>query len=114
MNFRKICAHWVPEQLTAEQRNSSIALSLSHLKRYHKEEYSFLSKSVTILNPKASVRASSRNVRLHHLQKNQRSKAVRTISGKIMMPFFTITAYRVSGMGNHHQYLALSSHVTEP
>ncbi|GFX60812.1 RNase H domain-containing protein [Trichonephila clavipes] len=54
-------------------------LSLSHLERYHEEEYGFRAKlslmmkhGVIILNRKASVRASSVNVRFHHLQRNQR------------------------------------------
>ncbi|GFV34797.1 disintegrin and metalloproteinase domain-containing protein 10 [Trichonephila clavipes] len=47
LNFRKICAQWVPNQLTAEQRNTRMALSLSHLQRYHEEEYDFLSQIVT-------------------------------------------------------------------
>ncbi|GFU28880.1 uncharacterized protein TNCV_470151 [Trichonephila clavipes] len=42
LNFRKICAQWVPNQLTAEQHNNRITLSLSHLQRYHEEEYGFL------------------------------------------------------------------------
>ncbi|GFV36160.1 uncharacterized protein TNCV_1974961 [Trichonephila clavipes] len=80
LDFQKICARWVPNQLTIEQRNTRIALSLSHLQRYHEEEYGFLSQIVTgdetwsnnHLNAKASVRASSENVLLHHLQRNQR------------------------------------------
>ncbi|PSN46055.1 hypothetical protein C0J52_07677, partial [Blattella germanica] len=37
LKFRKICALWVPHQLTAEQRNTRMVLSLSHLQRYHEE-----------------------------------------------------------------------------
>ncbi|GBO11356.1 hypothetical protein AVEN_111355-1 [Araneus ventricosus] len=47
LKFRKICAQWVPHELTAEQRNNRMALSLSHLQRYHEEEYGFLSHIVT-------------------------------------------------------------------
>ncbi|GFR08335.1 histone-lysine N-methyltransferase SETMAR [Trichonephila clavata] len=39
LNFRKYCAQWVPHQLTV--------LSLSHLQRYHEEEYSCLWQMVT-------------------------------------------------------------------
>ncbi|GFX43129.1 uncharacterized protein TNCV_2711731 [Trichonephila clavipes] len=67
LNFRKICAQWVPNQLTAEQRNTRMALSLNHLQRYHEEKYGFLCRKlslvtkheVTILNPKASLRAQA-------------------------------------------------------
>ncbi|GBM24493.1 hypothetical protein AVEN_254010-1 [Araneus ventricosus] len=79
LKFRKICSQWVPHQLTAEQRNIRMALSLSHLQRYHEEEYGFLhilslvtKHGITTLNRKASVRASSGNMRLHRLQRNQR------------------------------------------
>ncbi|GBL96877.1 hypothetical protein AVEN_173081-1 [Araneus ventricosus] len=79
LKFRKICAQWVPHQLTAEQCNNRMALSLSHLQSYREEEYGFLSHivtgdkhGVTTLNRKASVRANSGNMRLHHLQRNQR------------------------------------------
>ncbi|GFU25718.1 uncharacterized protein TNCV_207251 [Trichonephila clavipes] len=81
-----------------------MAPSLSHLQRYHEVEYGFchklslVTKHGVILNPKASLRASSGNVRLHHLQRNQRPG----------------TPVRVSGTGNHHQCLALSSLMTEP
>ncbi|GFU63926.1 hypothetical protein TNCV_3049791 [Trichonephila clavipes] len=55
-----------------------MAPSLSSLQRYHEVEYGFchklslVTKHGVILNPKASLRASSGNVRLHHLQRNQR------------------------------------------
>ncbi|GFS57096.1 transposable element Tcb1 transposase [Trichonephila clavipes] len=55
---------------------------------------------VTILNPITSIRASSRNVRFHHLQRNKRGRA-HISSGKVMMTFFLPqgpTAYRVPGM----------------
>ncbi|GFU51246.1 histone-lysine N-methyltransferase SETMAR [Trichonephila clavipes] len=50
LNFRKICAHWVPHQLTVKQRNPRMALSLSHLQRYHEEENGFLSQIVPKLD----------------------------------------------------------------
>ncbi|GFQ77460.1 hypothetical protein TNCT_603881 [Trichonephila clavata] len=53
-----------------------MALSLSHLQRYHEKA----KHVVTILNRKASVRASIGNMRLHHLQKNQRP-VLRSIHG---------------------------------
>ncbi|GFS47812.1 uncharacterized protein TNCV_3598201 [Trichonephila clavipes] len=37
LNFRKICAQWVPNQVTTEQRNTRMAPSLSHLQRYHED-----------------------------------------------------------------------------
>ncbi|GBM79936.1 hypothetical protein AVEN_205505-1 [Araneus ventricosus] len=41
LKFRKICEQWVPHQLTTEQRNNRMALSLSNLQRYHEEEYGY-------------------------------------------------------------------------
>ncbi|GFV51766.1 uncharacterized protein TNCV_1321221 [Trichonephila clavipes] len=38
LNFHNVCARWAPHQLTVEQRNTRMALSLSHLQRYHEEE----------------------------------------------------------------------------
>ncbi|GFU81627.1 hypothetical protein TNCV_4927581 [Trichonephila clavipes] len=38
LNFRITCAQWVPNQQTAGQPNTRMALSLSHLQRYHTEE----------------------------------------------------------------------------
>ncbi|GFR16270.1 uncharacterized protein TNCT_460651, partial [Trichonephila clavata] len=35
-------------QLTAEQRNSRMALSLSHLQRYHEEESGFLPRKLVV------------------------------------------------------------------
>ncbi|GFT94577.1 uncharacterized protein TNCV_3266741 [Trichonephila clavipes] len=73
IELSKKCAQCAPHQLTAEQRNTRMALSLSHLQRYHDEEYGFLSPhGVTVLNWKASVRAKRGNARLHHLQRNQK------------------------------------------
>ncbi|GFW79894.1 uncharacterized protein TNCV_3898951 [Trichonephila clavipes] len=78
LNFLKICAQWIPNPLTTEHFNTRIALSLSHLQRYHEEEYGFLSQIgmkhvVIILSPKASVGGIIGNVRLHQLQRNQMS-----------------------------------------
>ncbi|GFX19403.1 histone-lysine N-methyltransferase SETMAR [Trichonephila clavipes] len=70
LNIRNICAQWVPNQLTTEQRNTRIALSLSHLQRYHEKEYGFLSQIVTGNETWGS------------------SKTVHTSSGKVMMSFF--------------------------
>ncbi|PNF40213.1 hypothetical protein B7P43_G08284 [Cryptotermes secundus] len=36
--YRKICAQWVPHQLTEEQKTQRMAASLGHLQRYHEEE----------------------------------------------------------------------------
>ncbi|GFU48950.1 uncharacterized protein TNCV_3209351 [Trichonephila clavipes] len=47
LEFRKMCAQWVPNQRTTEQSNNRIALSLSHQQHYHQEEYGFLSQIVT-------------------------------------------------------------------
>ncbi|GFV29957.1 hypothetical protein TNCV_3100351 [Trichonephila clavipes] len=44
---------------------------------------------VTILNPKASVKASSGNVRLHHLQRNQRP-----CTPVLVNKFYDISEYR--------------------
>ncbi|GFT62360.1 histone-lysine N-methyltransferase SETMAR [Trichonephila clavipes] len=44
LNFQKICAQWVPHQLTDEQYSTRMVLSLSHLQHYHEEEYGFLSQ----------------------------------------------------------------------
>ncbi|GFW72217.1 histone-lysine N-methyltransferase SETMAR [Trichonephila clavipes] len=46
LNFRKICAQWVPNQLTVEQYSTRMVLSLSHLQRYYWDEYGFLSPIV--------------------------------------------------------------------
>ncbi|GFQ89933.1 histone-lysine N-methyltransferase SETMAR [Trichonephila clavata] len=46
-NFQKLLKQWVPQQRTAEQRNTQMALSLSHLQRYHEKEYGFPSQIVT-------------------------------------------------------------------
>ncbi|PNF21232.1 hypothetical protein B7P43_G04189 [Cryptotermes secundus] len=40
--YRKICAQWVPHQLTEEQKTQRMAASLDHLQRYHEEEYAFV------------------------------------------------------------------------
>ncbi|GFY10987.1 uncharacterized protein TNCV_1125081 [Trichonephila clavipes] len=78
LNFRKICDQSVSNHLTTQQRNTRIALSLSHLNGIIRRNTVFCHKlslvtkhGVTILNPKASIRANSGNVRLHQLQRNQ-------------------------------------------
>ncbi|KAJ4451503.1 hypothetical protein ANN_02966 [Periplaneta americana] len=38
LHYRKICAQWVPHQLTEEQKTNRIAASLGLLQRYHEEE----------------------------------------------------------------------------
>lgn len=88
LQFRKICAQWVPHQLTEEQKIHRIAVSLGHLQRYHEEEYAFLSspgtkRGVTILSPRANGKANSGNS-----PPPKKSKAVHTSSGKVMMTFF--------------------------
>ncbi|GFV36529.1 histone-lysine N-methyltransferase SETMAR [Trichonephila clavipes] len=47
LNFRKICVQWGPHQLTTEQRNTLMTLSLSHLQSYLEDEYGFLSQDIT-------------------------------------------------------------------
>ena len=93
LNFRKICAQRVPYQLTAEQRNARMALSLSHLQRYHEEEYRFLSHIVTgdetwchNFEPESKRQRKQWKRATYHLQK--KSKAVHTSSSKVMMTFF--------------------------
>ncbi|GFQ91996.1 histone-lysine N-methyltransferase SETMAR [Trichonephila clavata] len=87
-NFRKIHTQWVPHQMTAEQHNTRMAQSSSHLQAC-RHKFSLVTKhGVTSLNRKTSVRASNGNVRLNHLQRNQKEKmAVHTSSGKVMMSF---------------------------
>ena len=47
LHYRKICAQWVPHQLTEGQKIDRMASCLSHLQRYDEEEYAFLSCIVT-------------------------------------------------------------------
>ncbi|GFU11572.1 histone-lysine N-methyltransferase SETMAR [Trichonephila clavipes] len=102
LNFRKICAQWIPNQLTTEQRNTRMAQSLSHLQRYHEAEYDFLLQIVTgdetwnhRFEPE-SKRQSKQLKRATSLPP-KKSKAVHTSSGKVMMSFFVTTrAYGLS------------------
>ncbi|GFR33516.1 uncharacterized protein TNCT_309461 [Trichonephila clavata] len=49
--FRKICTQWVPHQLTVQQNNTRMGLSLSHLKRYHVEEYTVFRPFTVLVLP---------------------------------------------------------------
>ncbi|PNF14668.1 hypothetical protein B7P43_G11440 [Cryptotermes secundus] len=91
--YRKICAQWVPHQLTEEQKTQRMAASLGHLQRYHEEECVFLSRAAT-----------GNETWFHHFQPERKrqsqqwkhvnspppnkSKAGHTSSGKVMMTFF--------------------------
>ncbi|GBN75236.1 Histone-lysine N-methyltransferase SETMAR [Araneus ventricosus] len=93
LKFRKICAQWVPHQLTAEQRNNQMALSLSHLQRYHEEEYGFLSHIVTgdetwCHHFEPESKRQSKQWKHATSPSPKKSKAVQTSSGKVMMYFF--------------------------
>ncbi|GFY28907.1 histone-lysine N-methyltransferase SETMAR [Trichonephila clavipes] len=93
LNFRTICAQSVPDQLTAKQRNTRIALSFCHLQRYQEEEYGFLSQIVTGDATWGQHFATQKS------------------------PSFSPqghTTYRVAGTGNRHQCPAVSSLNTEP
>ena len=47
LQFRKICAQWVPHQLTEGQAIDRIAACLSRLQRYQEEKHEFLSRIMT-------------------------------------------------------------------
>lgn len=47
LNFRKVCARWVPRQLTEEHRRIRMGLSLQHLSRYTVEGENMLNRIVT-------------------------------------------------------------------
>ncbi|KAG8236149.1 hypothetical protein J437_LFUL001584 [Ladona fulva] len=47
LQFQKICMQWVPHQLMEGQKIDRMAACLSHLQRYHEEEYAFLSHIIT-------------------------------------------------------------------
>ena len=47
LGYHKICARWVPKQLTDAHKESRMALSLVHLSRYHMEGNQFLDRIVT-------------------------------------------------------------------
>jgi len=42
LGFRKVCARWVPKQLTKEQKNNHVAICQCLLDRYAKEGKAFL------------------------------------------------------------------------
>jgi len=44
--FRKVCARWVPKQLTEEQKNNRVAICQRQLDRYAKEGEAFLTRIV--------------------------------------------------------------------
>ncbi|GBO07695.1 hypothetical protein AVEN_90037-1 [Araneus ventricosus] len=96
LKFRKICAQWVPHQLTAEQRNNRMPLSLSHLQRYHEEEYSFLSHTVTgdktwCHHFVPESKCQSKQWKHTTSPPPKKSKVVHTSSGKVMISFFYTT-----------------------
>ncbi|GBM35561.1 hypothetical protein AVEN_106780-1 [Araneus ventricosus] len=93
LKFRKICAQCVPHQLTAEQRNNRMAQSLSHLQRYHEEEYGFLSHIVTgdetcCHHFEPESKRQSKQWKHATSPPPKKSKAVHISSGKVMMSFF--------------------------
>ena len=47
LGYHKICARWVPKQLTDAHKESRMALSLAHLSRYNVEGNQFLNRIVT-------------------------------------------------------------------
>lgn len=47
LNFRKLCARWVPKLLTEEHKVQRMGSSLEILTRFHEEENEFLDKIVT-------------------------------------------------------------------
>ncbi|GFV92280.1 uncharacterized protein TNCV_3951351 [Trichonephila clavipes] len=119
LNFRKICSRWVSNHLTAGQRNTRTALSLSHLQRYHEEEYGFLLQIVIGDETWGQhFEPESKQWKQATSPSPKKSKAVHTSSGKVMMSFFfTTMAYFLSSFWNREppsQCPALSSHITEP
>jgi histone-lysine N-methyltransferase SETMAR len=47
LGYRKVCARWVPKQLTDVHKETRMALSLTHLSRYHVEGNKFLERIIT-------------------------------------------------------------------
>ncbi|GFU97301.1 histone-lysine N-methyltransferase SETMAR [Trichonephila clavipes] len=89
LNFWKICAQWVPRHLTVEQRNTRRALSLSHVQRYHEEDYGFLFQIVTGDETWGyHFEPESKHCKCATSPPPKKSKAVRTSSGKDVMSFF--------------------------
>ncbi|GFW26299.1 uncharacterized protein TNCV_4423461 [Trichonephila clavipes] len=94
-----------------------MALSLSHLQRYHEEEYGFQSQIVPG-DETWSHHSEPENKRQNKQGKRatslppKKSKTMHTSSGKVMMSFVLPqgpTTYRVS-----RRESSLSSHYTEP
>ncbi|XP_075217801.1 histone-lysine N-methyltransferase SETMAR-like [Lycorma delicatula] len=48
LNFRKVCARWIPHQLTRIHKQNRLKISQKLLKRYEDEEDSFLKRIVTV------------------------------------------------------------------
>ncbi|GFS77441.1 histone-lysine N-methyltransferase SETMAR [Trichonephila clavipes] len=93
LNFRKMCTQWVPHQLTTEQRNTRMMLSLSLLQRYPGKEYGFLPQ--IFLNDETryhrfepKIKHQSKQWKLTTSPPPKKSKAEHTSSGKVMMSFF--------------------------
>lgn len=47
LGYRKVCARWVPKQLTESHKETRMVLCLNHLERYHREGEEFLQGIVT-------------------------------------------------------------------
>jgi len=47
LGFRKVCAKWVPKELTEEQKNNLVAICQRLLDRYASEGEAFLTRIVT-------------------------------------------------------------------
>src|SRR5215469_9882069 len=47
LGYRKVCARWVPKQLSEVHKDTRMGLSLTHLSRYHVEGEEFLERIVT-------------------------------------------------------------------
>ena len=72
LGFRKICARWVPKELTEEQKNSHVAICQRLLDRHANEGEAFLTRIVTgtkrgsiILHQKANASSWNGNIRDH-------------------------------------------------
>ncbi|GFU69997.1 histone-lysine N-methyltransferase SETMAR [Trichonephila clavipes] len=110
VNTPEMIAEWVSNQLTTEQRYTRIALSLSHLQRYHEQEYGFMWQIVIVdktcchhFEPESKRQSMQWKRAISSPPK--KSKTVHTSSGKVMMSsFFTTRAYLLSSFwnDNHH------------
>ena len=72
LGFRKVCARWVPKELTEDHRNNRVVICQRLLDRYANEGEAFLTRIVTgdetwsiILHRKAKARAWNGNIRDH-------------------------------------------------